>query len=77
MLRDLPIQGQHVVVVLEARKFFCENPGCSRRIFCERFPEVVEAYARRTARLEEIVTTMGLLVRGCQMVCVRVGGIGV
>lgn len=61
-VKDLPVQGRRVVVVLEARKFFCDEPGCSRRIFCERFPEVVEAYARRTLRLEEIVTAMGLLV---------------
>ena len=62
LVKDLPIQGQHVVVVLEARKFFCDEPGCSRRIFCERFPEVLAAYARRTRRLEEIVTAMGLLI---------------
>jgi transposase len=61
-VKDLPIQDRHVVVVLEARKFFCENPGCSWRIVCERFPDVQEAYARRTLRLEQIVMAMGLLV---------------
>ena len=62
LVKDLPIQARRVVVVLEARKFFCDDPGCSRRIFCERFPDVVEAYARRTRRLDEILTAMGLLV---------------
>ena len=61
LVKDLPIQARRVVVVLEARKFFCDDPGCPRRIFCERFPDVVEAYARRTRRLDKIVTAMGLL----------------
>ena len=42
-LKDLPIQGVRAVVVLEARKFFCDEPSCPRRIFCERFPGAVAA----------------------------------
>ena len=37
---------------VRARKFFCDDPGCERFIFCERLPEVV-AHARKTSRLEE------------------------
>lgn len=37
-LADLPWQGLAVVLVLEARRFFCEVAGCAQRIFAERFP---------------------------------------
>ena len=60
-VKDPPIQGQRAVVVLEARKFLCDESGCSRRIFCERFPDSLVAYVGRTGRLDEIVTAMGLV----------------
>jgi hypothetical protein len=28
--RDLPCVGRPIRLVLEVRKFFCRNPGCSR-----------------------------------------------
>src|SRR5215510_14261254 len=43
--RDLPTAGLSVRLLLHTRKFFCENTGCSRTIFCERLPECVEKYA--------------------------------
>ncbi len=47
---DLPWSGWPVQLSIEVRHFFCDNPGCRRRIFAEPFPEVLERYARRTGR---------------------------
>lgn len=42
---DLPWQGVTVQLQLLTRRFFCVNKTCVRRIFCERLPQVVAAYA--------------------------------
>lgn len=40
-----------MVLEVRARKFFCDDVGCERRIYCERPPDVA-ARARKTDRLE-------------------------
>jgi transposase len=40
-----------VLVLLTVRRFFCPNPACLRRLFAERFPPLVEPFARKTTRL--------------------------
>src|SRR5262245_45253065 len=62
--RDLPTAGLSVRLLLHTRKFFCENTGCSRNIFCERLPECVEKYAHGTARLNQHQTWLGLALGG-------------
>ena len=54
---DLPWHGISVALEARARRLFCDEASCERRIFCERLPEVA-ARARKTSRLEE-----GLLAR--------------
>ena len=49
---DLPWHGISVMLRIFARRFFCDEASCERRIFCERLPEVA-ARARKTDRLEE------------------------
>jgi transposase len=49
---DLPWHGISVELGVRARRFFCDEASCERRIFCERLPDVV-AGARKTSRLEE------------------------
>jgi len=56
---DLPWAGWAVRLELHARRFFCHNQECQRRIFTERLPEVVAPYARRTARLSDLLTLIG------------------
>lgn len=62
-LRDLPWHGLRVRLVLRVRRFFCDVPGCARRIFTERLPKTAAAFARRTQRaasaLEEITFALG------------------
>jgi hypothetical protein len=48
---DLPIVQRLVRLVLHVRRFFCDNPTCPQRTFCERLSELAAANARRTTRL--------------------------
>jgi transposase len=50
-LADLPWEGVAVKLILSVRKFFCLNPDCRRRIFCERLPGLAAPYAHKTLRL--------------------------
>src|SRR6266478_601083 len=47
-IADLPWADLTVRLFLHVRRFFCVNLECTRRIFCERLPEVVARYARKT-----------------------------
>ena len=39
-IADLPRHGTPVLLTVRARRFFCEEPSCERKIFCERLPDV-------------------------------------
>ncbi len=52
MVSDLPWHGISVELEVRARRFFCDEVSCERKIFCERLPDVA-ARARKTGRLEE------------------------
>src|SRR5215218_5814914 len=60
---DLPWHGVSVELEVRARRFFCDEPSCERRIFCERLPEVA-ARARKTDRLEETLLAIVLGLGG-------------
>ena len=60
---DLPWHGISVTLKVRARRFFCDEPSCERRIFCERLPEVA-ARARKTDRLEEALLAIALELGG-------------
>src|SRR6266853_969157 len=45
---DLPWRGRVVRLRIWARRFFCDEPTCKRKIFAERFAGLLERYARRT-----------------------------
>ena len=61
---DVPWALWGVMVQLKVRKFFCDTRGCERRIFTERLPEWVAPWARRTNRLAERLTAIGLALGG-------------
>lgn len=63
-LADLPWAGMAVRLRVTARKFFCRNEQCPRRIFCERLPELAASYARRTLRLNDLLTRLGFALGG-------------
>ena len=63
-LYDLPWGGRSVRLSLKVRRFRCSEACCPRRIFAERFPSVVEPYARKTVRLQEILLLVGFALGG-------------
>lgn len=63
-LADLPWQGRPVALQVQARRFRCLNPTCSRQTFAERLPGVASAAARRTERLGSLQSCLGLALGG-------------
>ena len=61
---DLPLVGKRLVLRLTVRKFHCDNDECQRRIFCERLPTLVAAYARTTRRLHQAHLSIALAAGG-------------
>lgn len=61
---DLPWEGLRVRLQLLTRKFFCLNPACERKVFCERLPTCLEKYAHRTARLNQALAWIGFALGG-------------
>jgi transposase len=71
-LTDLPWCGVPVCLRLRVRKFFCDEPSCSQRIFAERLEEVARAYARCTDRQREALEWIALALggeAGARLVC--------
>jgi transposase len=60
---DLPWHGISVTLKIRARRFFCDDPSCKRKIFCERLTHVA-ARARKTSRLEEALLAIALELGG-------------
>ncbi|WP_166820004.1 transposase family protein [Thalassoroseus pseudoceratinae] len=58
--RDLPIQGRPVRLYLTVRRYFCRNPDCLRRVFCELIPQLLAKHAHSTTRLSDTHRTIGL-----------------
>jgi transposase len=60
---DLPWHGLSVELEVRTRRFFCDEPSCERRIFCERLPGVA-ARARKTDRLEQALLAIAFELGG-------------
>ena len=45
-LADAAIGGRRVVLRLQMRRFFCDDPGCRARTFAEQVPGLTSRYAR-------------------------------
>jgi transposase len=63
-IADLPCQGIPVKILLHARKFFCDEERCSRRIFTEQLPETVARYSRGSSRSSDVLTSITLALGG-------------
>ncbi|MEI2578001.1 transposase family protein [Scytonema sp. PRP1] len=59
-LADLPWADYSITLQLRVRKFFCINTLCKRRIFTERLTNVTAPWARRTLRLAQRLSAIGL-----------------
>jgi transposase len=62
--RDLPLSEHRVQLLVTVRRFFCDNPSCTRRTFAERFPDVLPVHAQRTARLTLSLQHLGFALGG-------------
>ncbi|MEH1986395.1 MULTISPECIES: ISL3 family transposase [unclassified Nostoc] len=60
LLADLPWADYSITLQLRVRKFFCINRLCKRRIFTERLTNVTTPWARRTLRLAQRLSVIGL-----------------
>ncbi|MEL7039809.1 MAG: ISL3 family transposase, partial [Cyanobacteria bacterium J06592_8] len=63
-LSDLSWANFRVTLQLDVRKFFGKNPYCQRRIFAERITDVAVSWARKTQRLTQQLTAIGLALAG-------------
>lgn len=62
-IADLPWRGVSITIQVHARRFFCDELSCVRRIFCERLPEIA-ARSRKTDRLEKALLAIVLELGG-------------
>ena len=51
-------------MLVHSRRWFCDTPTCSRKIFAERFDGGLARYARRTNGTTELLTTFALQAGG-------------
>ena len=58
-LKDLPVQGKKVKILLAQKKYFCKNAACARRTFAERF-DFFEPQATKTKRLQTEILRVAL-----------------
>jgi len=63
-LRDLPCQGQPVMLCVQVRRFRCLNPACIRQTFAEPLADAARPFAQRTERLGELQCHLGLALGG-------------
>lgn len=63
-MADVPCGGQYVRLLVQVRKFFCDNTSCARKIFAERLTPFVAPGARLTTRLYQLVQAVGLATSG-------------
>ncbi|WP_341533985.1 transposase family protein [Sporosalibacterium faouarense] len=55
--QDLPIIGRKSIIILNNRKFFCDNKNCHKRTFSEKF-DFIRDRAKRTKRLEDEIINL-------------------
>jgi transposase len=63
-LRDLPASGRPVHLVMQVRRFFCEEKTCVRKIFAEHFLSLTFPRVKFTRRLQEALCEMGFELGG-------------
>jgi zinc-finger of transposase IS204/IS1001/IS1096/IS1165 len=63
-LADVPCAGQPLRITLRVRKFRCLDRRCPQHVFTERLPDYVRPWARKTIRLVEQMTSLGMAAGG-------------
>ena len=79
-IQDLNIIEKPLFLVIRLAKYRCENPDCSTKIFSENINEFAETKARKTNRLNELLTKFSLTqsaeaaARRCNDINIKVSG---
>jgi transposase len=63
-LADVPCAGRPLKLSLRVRKFRCLEHDCPQHVFTERLPDYVRPWARKTIRLVEQMTSLGMAAGG-------------
>jgi transposase len=63
-LTDAAIGGQHVVLRLRIRRFFCHHGGCPAHTFAEQIPGLTTPYARRSPLARRMLEMIALALAG-------------
>jgi hypothetical protein len=61
---DLPWRGATTRLRVRSRRWFCDEQGCPRKIFAERFEGLLARFARRTNDVTELLVEFGLRAGG-------------
>src|SRR6267154_691469 len=64
ILRDLPVSGRSARLIVQVRRFFCQESTCVRKIFAEHFPSLTLPRVKFTLRLQETLREMGFALGG-------------
>jgi len=59
--QDLPIQDKKLIVVINNKKMFCDNPKCKKTTFAETF-EFLPSKGKKSKRLLDKITDISLNV---------------
>jgi transposase len=63
-LTEMSCAGRRVRFILHARKFFCDEQTCVRKIFTERLVPFIQPWARVTTRFFQAMEDIGLATSG-------------
>lgn len=63
-LADAAIGGPRVVIRLQARRLFCDEPACGKRTFAEQVPGLTVRYGRRTPLLAGMLRSVAVALAG-------------
>lgn len=62
-ISDLPVFQNKTTIFLKTRKFKCQNPQCSRKVFSEQTPYILR-YSRRTERVSKLLDSLSIELTG-------------
>jgi transposase len=63
-LADAAIGGRRVVIRLQVRRLFCDDPACAKTTFAEQVPGLTVRYGRKTALLAEVLRNIAVALAG-------------
>lgn len=59
--QDLPLQGKKVVIIINNRKMFCNNPNCNHKTFAETY-DFLSSKGKKSKRLEDEIINISMNV---------------